>query len=103
MQQLVKKLAENNPLPEIKNKDRFYDMCGYAAIGLIQGATMPSMLSYIITGSGELPPLTMTLMIWAGLFLYLVRSFYRKDMVAIISNSIGFVLQSIMLAIITLA
>lgn len=100
MQEIVKKLA--NPLPPINNKERFFDLCGYAAIGLIQGATMPAMLGFIINGHGELPPLTMTLMIWAGLFLYLVRSVYRKDMVAIVSNSIGFVLQSVMLAIITL-
>lgn len=100
----MRKLLQNVPmtLPRVSNAERFFDLCGYAAIGLIQGATMPAMLGFIINGHGELPPLTMTLMIWAGLFLYLVRSVYRKDMVAIVSNSIGFVLQSVMLAIITL-
>ncbi len=85
-------------------KDRFYDWLGYTGIVLIQGATFPSMLEFIISnGDSDLPPLTMTLLIWAGLALFLARGFQRKDMVAIVSNSIGFILQSVMLALITLS
>ncbi len=84
-------------------RERFFDWLGYAGIVLIQGATFPAMLQFIFDGGkNSLPPLTMTLLIWSGLALFLARGIYRKDMVAIISNSIGFVLQSVMLAIITL-
>lgn len=85
-----------------KIKANIFELCGYAAIVLIQGATMPAMLQRIITGSGQLPPLSMTCMIWSGLCLYLIRSIARKDTVGIVSNSIGFFMQSIMLAFITL-
>ena len=85
-------------------KDRFYDWLGYAGIVLIQGATFPAMLQYLLgDGTSQLPPLTMTLLIWAGLALFLARGVQRKDMVAIVSNSIGFILQSVMLALITLS
>ncbi len=84
-------------------RERIFDWLGYLGIVLIQGATMPAMLTFILgDGSSALPPLSMTLLIWGGLLLFLARSLDRKDMVAIISNSIGFVLQSVMLAIITL-
>ena len=85
-------------------RERFFDWLGYAGIVLIQGATFPSMLQFILGGGkSTLPPLTMTLLIWGGLALFLARGVDRKDMVAIVSNSIGFILQSVMLAIITLA
>ena len=83
-------------------RSNIFELCGYAAIILIQGATMPSLLQHIFTGSGQLPPLSMTCMVWSGLMLYLIRSIARRDIVGIVSNSIGFFMQSVMLAIITL-
>lgn len=85
------------------NRERLFDILGYIGICLIQGATVPSMAEYILgDGSSALPPLSMTLMVWAGLALFLLRSIDRRDMVAIISNACGFILQSVLLAIITL-
>ena len=83
-------------------REQKYDMAGYVGIALIQGATFPAMLAYLINGEGRLPPLSMTAMVWAGLALFLARSIDRKDFVAIVSNSIGWVLQSVMLALICL-
>ena len=85
-------------------RERFFDWLGYAGIVLIQGATFPSMLEFLLNGGhNALPPLTMTLLIWSGLALFLARGIDRKDIVAIVSNTIGFVLQSVMLALITLS
>lgn len=84
-------------------RTKIFDILGYIGIALIQGATFPAMLQYILgDGSTALPPLSMTFMVWGGLTLFLFRSIDRKDMVAIISNAIGFTLQSVMLAIITM-
>lgn len=83
-------------------REQKFDVAGYVGIALIQGATFPAMISYLVKGEGRLPPLSMTFMIWAGLALFLARSIDRKDFVAIISNASGWVLQSIMLALITL-
>lgn len=83
-------------------REQKFDIAGYVGIALIQGATFPAMIAFMVNGEGRLPPLSMTAMIWAGLALFLARSIDRKDFVAIISNSIGWVLQSVMLALITL-
>jgi hypothetical protein len=83
-------------------REQKFDIAGYVGIALIQGATFPAMIAFLVNGTGRLPPLSMTVMIWAGLALFLARSIDRKDFVAIVSNSIGWVLQSFMLALICL-
>lgn len=82
--------------------EKKFDIAGYAGIAFIQSATLPSLLNRLITGEGALPPLSMTLMLAVGLALFLARSVYRKDMVAIVSNTIGFILQSVLLAMLLL-
>lgn len=67
---------------------------------LIHGATIPTSLSVIMGWSSELPPLDMVLMIWAGLALFFLRAIARVDWLYLVSNAIGFILNSILLAII---
>lgn len=77
-----------------------FEAGGYLGIILIQAATIPSIVGHMLGGSEPLPPLSMVLMVWAGLFLFLLRSLYNRQMLYIISESVGFFLQSILLAII---
>lgn len=74
---------------------------GWIGVILLQGATLPSMIGRL-TGGAEsvLPPLSMVLMIWTGLIFYLIRAIRQKDAVYIVSNSIGALLNSILLALI---
>lgn len=83
-------------------KDHGAEACGWAGIIFIQGATAPSIVGVICGWSTQLPPLSMVLMVWAGLALFLYRSWYRKSTVSIVSNGVGFILQSVMLAILSL-
>lgn len=78
------------------------EAAGWLGIILIQGASVPVMIRNLMGASTELPPLSMTLLIWSGLALFLYRSVVRADMVAIVSNAAGFILQSVMLALIAL-
>lgn len=82
---------------QLKQSSPIFDALGWLAIVLIQGATLPPLLQRIITGEGQLPPLTMVLMIWAGLALYLARAIKIRDIVGITSNAIGFILQSVVM------
>jgi hypothetical protein len=47
-----------------------------------------------------LPPLNFILLVWLGLFLFLVRAIYAKDTLYIVSNAIGFSLNSLLLSLI---
>jgi len=76
------------------------NMSGWIGMLLIHGATLPTTLSVILGHSTVLPPLSMILLIWSGLFLFLISAIANKNTLYIVSNAIGFFFQSIMLALI---
>ena len=76
------------------------ELAGWCGMFLIHGATIPVTMSNILGYSNKLPPLSMVLLVWAGLALFLWRAIEQKDLLYIVSNSIGFALNSVLLAII---
>ena len=76
------------------------ELCGWMGMILVQSATVPVTVSNIAGWSDALPPLSMVLLVWAGLALYFVRAFYQKDMLYMFSNGLGFLLNSTLLALI---
>lgn len=77
-------------------------MCSFAGwLGMvvIHGATMPVTVRAIIDSNVSLPPLDMVLMMWTGLFLYLIRAIAQKDFMYIVSNGVGVFMQSTLLFI----
>lgn len=87
---MIKKFAEMRPA----EKGGWIGMC------LIHGATIPVTVSNIMGWSEQLPPLSMVLLVWAGLALFLWRAIDRSDTLYIVSNAVGFVLNSVLLALI---
>ena len=91
-----------NPF-KIWNTDRpkaIAELGGYAGMILLQGATLPQMLQAIFYGKADLAPLSMVLMVWIGLLLYLVRAVYQKDALYMISNGIGVILNFVLMILI---
>ena len=76
------------------------EACGWVGMVLIHAATLPTSLGVILGYNDRLPPLSMVLMVWAGLFLFLIRAVGRNDKLYIISNAVGFFFNSILLALI---
>ena len=87
----MKPLITKREIPEV---------AGWSGLVLIHGATLPTTLQAIFTGSANFPPLTMVLMIWAGLALFLIRACAQKDLLYIVSNAVGFALQTALLSLI---
>jgi hypothetical protein len=75
-------------------------LCGWIGMILIQLSVIPSTVKLLYGITANTPPLDLVLMVWAGLLLFLIRSVTHKDMLYITSNGIGFVFQSILLALI---
>ena len=73
---------------------------GWVGMLLIHGATIPTSIAVIMGWSSDLPPLDMVLLIWSGLFLFFLRALARFDWLYLVSNTVGFFLQSVLLAII---
>jgi hypothetical protein len=88
----------------IKIKElKFSEVCGYIGMVLIHGATLPPTLKVLFGTATALPPIEMILLIWSGLFLFLVRSVANGDKLYTISNAIGFFFNSVLLALIVFA
>lgn len=75
------------------------EIAGWLAMVMLHSNTIPSLVGKIAGYSTIMPPLSMVLLTWAGLGLYLWRAVYQRDMLYMVSNGIGFMLNSILLAI----
>ena len=73
---------------------------GWIGMILIHGATVPTTMSVILGYSSDLPPLSMVLLVWSGLFLFLLRAIVARDTLYIVSNTIGFFFNTILLTLI---
>ena len=80
----------------------FAEICGWLGAGLIHFATIPTTLGVILGQNPSLPELSLVLLVWSGLMLYLVRAIAQRDWLYIVSNALGFFLNSILLIIILL-
>tara|TARA_S200002703_G_scaffold151321_1_gene150564 strand:+ start:2975 stop:3235 length:261 start_codon:yes stop_codon:yes gene_type:complete len=76
------------------------ELCGWIGMVLIHAATVPVTVRLIIDSGAARPPLDMVLLVWAGLFLFLIRAVGRKDTLYIVSNAIGFFANSVLMALI---
>ena len=68
---------------------------------MLQGATLPTLLASR-SGDVHLPPLSLSGLTFTGLVLYLWRAIDAKDWLYIVGNSIGLVLNSIIIGLILL-
>ena len=99
----IKKMEKVSMMQKVINKVRGMaapEIAGWLAMVMLHSNTMPTTISVIMGYNAILPPLSMVLLTWAGLALYLWRAVYQRDMLYIVSNGIGFALNSLLLAII---
>jgi len=92
----------NQEVKIMTNKEKFAEICGWIGAVLIHSATVPTSLAVIFGANPNLPELSLVLLVWSGLILFLIRAISQRDMLYIISNLVGFILNSILLLIIVL-
>jgi uncharacterized protein with PQ loop repeat len=80
--------------------NKLSELAGWVGMIMIHGATLPTTLSVILGYSTTLPPASMVLLVWTGLFLFLIRAVAQNDKLYIVSNAIGFFFNSVLLALI---
>lgn len=82
------------------DKAKICELSGWVGMILVQSATLPTLLGNILGWSDKLPPLSMVLLVWAGLAFYFVRAYANRDVLYMVSNGFGFFLNTILLALI---
>lgn len=81
-------------------KTKILELCGWLGMCLIQGATLPTTWGILQGTNPKLPELSLVVMVWGGLFLYLLRAIDRRDTLHVVSNGIGTFLQGLLLLLI---
>jgi hypothetical protein len=79
---------------------KFGALSGWLGMVLIHSATLPTTLGVILGYSDRVPPVSMVILVWSGLMLFLFRAIVQKDTLYIVSNAVGFFFNSILLALI---
>ena len=99
----MKSEREKKNMRKVKAKttiEKLGAVSGWIGMLLIHGATLPTTLGVILGYSDKVPPISMVLLVWSGLMLFLFRAIVNKDMLYIVSNAVGFFFNSILLALI---
>ena len=99
----MKSEREKKNMRKVKAKttiEKLGAVSGWIGMLLIHGATLPTTLGVILGYSDKVPPISMVLLVWSGLMLFLVRAIVNKDTLYIVSNAVGFFFNSILLALI---
>ena len=90
-------------MDKIENPNKFIKVtegCGWFGMVMIHGATIPTTLALLLDDAAQKPPVSMVLLVWIGLLLFLVRAAGRKDILYLVSNAVGFFLNGALLALI---
>jgi hypothetical protein len=81
-------------------KRNLLEVCGWIGMVLIHGSTLPVTLSLLMGWSNEVPPLSMVLLVWTGLFLFFLRAIGRFDFLYLVSNGVGWLFQTALLILV---
>lgn len=76
------------------------DTLGWLAIIVIHAATIPSLLALLTGLSDATPTVEVVLFVWAGLCLLFGRAVVLKDTLNIVTIGAGFIVQSVLMALI---
>ena len=74
-------------------------IAGWCGLVLIHGSTAPTIYLNLTGATQELPPLSMMLMLFFGLGLFLWNSIVIRNLIYFVSNLIGVAGQSCLLAL----
>ena len=106
------KFGKFNLLPHFENLQEFKtwatqkvshisaETFGWLSVLVLHAATIPSLLAVMSGLTDKMPSVDVVLLVWAGLTLLFVKSAVQKDMLNVVTIGVGFIVQSVMMALI---
>jgi hypothetical protein len=73
---------------------------GWMAAIILHASTIPSLLAVGTGITDRLPGVDLVLAVWAGLTLMFIRAAIQKDMLNLVTIGLGFIVQSVLMALI---
>lgn len=76
------------------------DSIGWAALIALHLVTVPSMIGLMSGLTDYSPPIDMVIILWGALGLFYIKSILEKNIVSIVIIGLGFLAQSVMMALV---
>jgi hypothetical protein len=76
------------------------DGIGWAALIALHLVTVPSLFGLMAGLTDFTPPVDMVLILWGALGLFYIKSILERNIVSIVIIGLGFVAQSVMMALV---
>lgn len=76
------------------------DGIGWAALIGLHLVTVPSLIGLMSGLTDYTPPIDMVIILWGSLGLFYVKSIIEKNIVSIVIIGLGFIAQSVMMALV---
>ena len=76
------------------------DGIGWTALLTLHAVTIPSLIGLMTGLSDKTPPIDMVLILWVGMGLFYFKSILEKNIVSIVIIGMGFIAQSILMALV---
>jgi hypothetical protein len=70
------------------------------AVVLLHAATLPSYISVMLAWTDTMPPLDMVILVWAGIACLFAQAMVQRNNLMIATVAVGFMLQSMFMALI---
>ena len=76
------------------------DGIGWTALLTLHAVTIPTLIGLMTGLSDKTPPIDMVLILWVGMALFYFKSILEKNIVSIIIIGLGFIAQSVLMALV---
>lgn len=73
---------------------------GWLAVIFIHAATVPTLLAVLTSLSDRMPSVDLVLLTWAGLAAMFAQACVQRNMLQIVTISVGFMIQASLMALI---
>lgn len=87
---------------EFKSSIRQVSIDGIGWTGLIalHAVTIPSLFGLMTGLTDNTPPIDMVIILWAAMALFYIKAILEKNVVSLIIIGLGFIMQSILMALV---
>ena len=76
------------------------DGIGWTALIALHAVTIPSLFGLMTGLTDNTPPIDMVIILWAAMALFYIKAILEKNVVSLIIIGLGFIMQSILMALV---
>lgn len=73
---------------------------GWMGVVLINLATIPTLIAILTELTEKVPPVDLVLFMWAGMFMFFIKSALSRDLLNVVTIGLGFFIQAGLMALI---